>query len=229
MKTNWQTTVSNLIAALGILALTYGVMDKEQVAAWSGVLFAVVGMVWNGIAARDKNVTSENTDARARAKGGALIFLAVLPVLALAPGCGTAGSASQYRAAATTYRGSVEIATDALRAGLIDHDQAAQFEAARANARALLDVWGALEVQGRGDEFGQLERLESLLDAMIELQENSDGRDGDTGVGSGWAPGREDWASAGGGGEGVWRDHGGGVRPDQGRTGWGGLGLARCV
>jgi len=60
---SWQTSIAGLIQALGVLALTYAVMNEAQVAAWSGVAMAVVGMIWGGFAARDDNVSSEGTIA----------------------------------------------------------------------------------------------------------------------------------------------------------------------
>ena len=62
-KKSWQTSIAGLIQALGVLSITYGVASDAQVAAWSGVAMAVVGIVWGGLASRDDNVTSEGRTA----------------------------------------------------------------------------------------------------------------------------------------------------------------------
>jgi len=67
-KKSWQTSIAGLIQALGVLSITYAVMNEAQVAAWSGVAMAVVGIVWGGLASRDDNVTSEGRTAPKAAK-----------------------------------------------------------------------------------------------------------------------------------------------------------------
>ena len=63
VKKSWQTSIAGLVQALGVLATVYGVANDAQVAAWSGVAMAVVGIVWGGLASRDDNVTSEGRKA----------------------------------------------------------------------------------------------------------------------------------------------------------------------
>lgn len=173
-KTMWGV----FLVLVGLLADSSPQIEQLLGAEWAGKIGIVAGLI---LTFAGRLTATKVID---RVLPALPLALGLVPVLLLG-GCGSARSAASYRAAETLYRGSVEIATDAAAAGLMTPDQALRFEAARANADAMLDRWGELETTGRGDEFGGLEQLRRLLDMMIELQGGTDGRSGDSGDGAG--------------------------------------------
>jgi len=101
----------------------------------------------------------------------ALVVLAALAASCASPRQGLAGSVELYTVTLDTL-------TQYRRAGLIDDEQAAEIESARAAARAALDAWRAA-LQAQESPKGAIAEFNAAMARIIALRTGAERRAGD--------------------------------------------------